>query len=464
MSSSTLKLASNSAVSFNKFLIKSFIWQLILLVFALSLVCSYLYYEWTKQTTSDLSTIQNFTAHNFSRYHQMIDMIAAKIQSDKVGIKDVLNTAKYNKFLGCGKIYVDVSGSYLVDYKTPDPVVTSEFGTEAFAILPGKEFFNSFTSIGESKFYLDKDIIFLARSVGDKFIVLKIDAKDFASQLTSKTELKGDILFSLKSDKDTISPMFNLEVVYRPLSFAQCLKGYSSVLSLVILSFVTCSLFWFLMFFRFNKNEIEPGLKDAQENINLLNKELKVSQIYASGLEDSSSILSYFASSYLKKPDSIDETDKVHLSKIISDSKAMLFKELHESNITIEFSASCDKTISPEYTKTLYLLVINYLQRAIHRTHKNGVIYIKVRKAHGRVNIQIQDEGFNVKSHLLEDKSHIFYLEDEMLADMAEKLDIGVTKKQSAQNTAIDIFLPEIQTDNIAGSQGGKVVTLFPSK
>jgi hypothetical protein len=340
------------ACSFNKFLIKSFIWQIILLVFALSLVCSYLYYDRTKQATSDLSTIQNFTAHNFSRYHQMIDMIGAKIQSDKVGIKDVLNTAKYNKFLGCGKIYVDVSGSYLVDYKTPDPRVISEFGTEAFAILPGQEFFNSFTSIGESKFYLDKDIIFLARSVGDKFIVLKIDAKDFASQLTSKTALKGKVSFSLKNDKEITSPMLNLEVDYTPVSFAQFLKGYSSALSLVILSFVTCSLFGLLTFFKFNKNKIEPGLKAAQEDINLLNKELKESQIYASGIENSSSILSYFASSYLKQSSFIDEVSKANLSKIISDSKAILFKELHEPNITIELSASCDKVISPEYTKT----------------------------------------------------------------------------------------------------------------
>lgn len=394
----------------------------------------------------------------------MIDMIGAKIQSDKVGIKDALNTAKYNKFLGCGKIYADVSGSYLVDYKTHDPRVISEFGTEAFVILPSQEFFNSFTSIGESKFYLDKDIIFLARFVGDKFIVLKVDAKDFASQLTSKTTLKGEILFHLKSDKELTSPMFNLEVMYRPLSFAQSLKFYTSVLSLVILSFVTCSLLGLWMLFRFNKNIIEPKLKEAQEDIKLLNKELRESQIYASGIEDSSSILSYFTSSYLKQPGSRDEGSKVNLSKIISDSKAMLFKELHESNITIEFSASCDKVISSEYTKTLYLLMINYLQRALHRTHKNGVIYIKARKAHGRVNIQIQDDGFNVKSHLLEDKSHIFYLEDEMLADMAEKLDIGVTKKQSAQNTAIDIFLPEIQTNSNADTQGGKVVSLFPSK
>ena len=163
------KLAGSSAVSFSKFFIKAFIGQITFIVFVLALVCSYLYFDWQKQVTRDFESIKAFTEHNFSRYHQMIDMMQAKIQSEKPDIKSVLNTTKYNKFLGCGKIYVDVSGSYLIYFKGADPTVISEFGMESFALLPGKEFFDSFLALGESKFYLDKEIIFLAKSIGGKY-------------------------------------------------------------------------------------------------------------------------------------------------------------------------------------------------------------------------------------------------------------------------------------------------------
>lgn len=391
LSYSIQKLTDRNVVSFSKFLIKSFIWQLALIVFVLALVFLYLHFDWKKQASVDVENIKAFTEHNFSRYQQMIDMMQAKIQSEKADTKEALNTAKYNKFLSCGKIYVDVSGNYLVDYNDSEPQVISEFGAEIFTLLPSKEFFDSFATQGESKFYLDKDIIFLAKSIGTKFIVLKIDAKDFVSQIVSKTILKGDISFYLKNNKEAIAPMFNLELVYKPTGFARFLGDHSNILSLILVASLLSSILWALMIDRFNNKELKPSFMADQKDISMLNKKLEQSQRYATGLENSLVILSTFVNSYFKQVEFEAKISKANISEIINDSKAILFKELSESNIVFELSVSCDKAVDLTTAKALYLLLINYLLRAIHRTHKNGSIYIKLSKTQGLVNIQIQD-------------------------------------------------------------------------
>jgi signal transduction histidine kinase len=200
--------------------------------------------------------------------------------------------------------------------------------------------------------------------------------------------------------------------------------------------------------------------KADKEKIIAMDGKLKQQESYTIGLENSLDSLSFLANQYLH----LSSTEGINLSKIVADSKASLFKEAYEAEVNCAMSLSCDKTVDQETAKTLYLLLINYLFRAIHRTPKNGKVNIKVKKAHGLVNIHIQDHGFNLKDNLLPNTKHIFYLNDNILAELADRVEIGLTKKQSAQNNIIDIFLPEKQESITDNNQGEKVVILFPNK
>jgi hypothetical protein len=102
-------------IGFHKFISKVFFQQLILLIFTSAFLCLYLYYSWDKEIREKQKNFEATVNYNFSIYHQMIDMMQAKIQSKQHDTKSVLNTRKYNKFFSCGKIYAEIAGSYLVD-------------------------------------------------------------------------------------------------------------------------------------------------------------------------------------------------------------------------------------------------------------------------------------------------------------------------------------------------------------
>jgi hypothetical protein len=136
----------------------------------------------------------------------------------------------------------------------------------------------------------------LAKFIGDEFIVLKIDVKDFISQLSSKTGIKDKITFYLKNNKDLSSPMFNLGFKYTPITISDFLSEYSSILYAPLIISMLCSVFWIFSFLRYNKKELSLKFVSDKQYIAQLTEKLKLNKSYNTELENSFKILSALCS------------------------------------------------------------------------------------------------------------------------------------------------------------------------
>ena len=460
-----LNLIDGSDKVFHKFLLKSLFKQLILLVFLSSLLFSYIYFEWTKAVQENRKNIEMIMGHNFSRYHQMIDMMQAKMKTQKSDIHSILNTKKYNMLLSCGKTFIDASSSYLVRFKGDVPIVISEYGIESFASVPENSFFDSFKTEGETKIFLNKNLIFIAKLIGTEFIALKIDANEIISVILAKTDKEGHFNFYLNNSNDSTTPLFNLNYNYQPISFIKFTRQYSSYLYLGLTLFLLFSFSWIMNLLKFHKTELVKRSLTDKKSINQLNEKVKYLEDYNAKLDYSADILSnIYSHFFVPKNNETEAIKQINLSKIISDCRSILYKQLNERKVNCEVSILNEQTIGAKLARPIYVLLINYIYRAIDRTPYNETVFVKIKRTKGLITVIIQDCSFNIKGRDEQNQKPIFYLPENELNEYAAEFNIGLLKKHSSQNYIVELYLPEKEQLNTANLDGKENVIMFPGK
>jgi hypothetical protein len=464
-------LSVSKKISLNSFLLRAFLFQILLLTAFTVMLIGYSYLAWKKQSNTEVANIEQLITTNLKHYTEVVEILEQKLKTAGIDIKSTLDANKYNKLLHFQEGYINISDIYLFNKDNDDGnTIYSRFGQESFAVLPPLDFITSLKSNDNRFTYCGDNFLFLGKSFktpnneNDSFIILKVDLEDFIESISTQLNLSGEFLVK-NTNTDNINQKFqnnyfinarsSLTLEYIPQDFNEIIRNKIRMILVIFLLFLTCSSIWITALRSFFKNIInsfnleqaetkEQNIVLKQEKIKLLDCKKNLEASLISNREFYNILLSYYGNAIFDNMN-VDPVQRkkgfIGISKIIIDCRSILYPELHKNQIECSIEVSAEKDLSIENSTSLYILLLNYLYKAIYKTPKNGKISISAYKEGKDTLIRITDNGFNLKvrNDAINRSFLLFTLSDALLEKLAADFNIKIVKTSLEQANIVEL-------------------------